>query len=114
MRSNIAVLPQRRENRILKRGDIYYADLCGLEQSLGSEQTGRRPVLIIQNDVGNFVEIEYQNASRREAIEFLKKMKIEAILQDKYGDIIKERLKKDKVFKENFTESLSNYKKKLM
>ena len=53
MRSNIAVLPQRRENRILKRGDIYYADLCGLEQSLGSEQTGRRPVLIIQNDVGN-------------------------------------------------------------
>ena len=53
MRSNISVLPQRRENRILKRGDIYYADLCGLEQSLGSEQTGRRPVLIIQNDVGN-------------------------------------------------------------
>lgn len=53
MKSNIAVLPQRRENRILKRGDIYYADLCGLEQSLGSEQTGRRPVLIIQNDVGN-------------------------------------------------------------
>ena len=27
MRSNIAVLPQRRENRILKRGDIYYVDL---------------------------------------------------------------------------------------
>lgn len=27
MRSNISVLPQRRENRILKRGDIYYADL---------------------------------------------------------------------------------------
>lgn len=53
MRNNLAVLPQRRENRILKRGDIYYADLCGLEQSLGSEQTGRRPVLIIQNDVGN-------------------------------------------------------------
>ena len=53
MSNNIAVLPQRRENRILKRGDIYYDDLCGLEQSLGSEQTGRRPVLIIQNDVGN-------------------------------------------------------------
>ena len=53
MSNNIAVLPQKRENRILKRGDIYYDDLCGLEQSLGSEQTGRRPVLIIQNDVGN-------------------------------------------------------------
>lgn len=65
-----------------------------------------------QNDVGNFVEIEYQNATRRDAINFLKKMKIETILQDKYGDIIKERLKKDKVFEEHFTESLSNYKKK--
>lgn len=53
MSNNIAVLPQRRENRILKGGDIYYDDLCGLEKSLGSEQTGRRPVLIIQNDVGN-------------------------------------------------------------
>lgn len=48
-----AVLSQKRGNRTLKRGDIYYADLCGLEQSLGSEQTGRRPVLVIQNDVGN-------------------------------------------------------------
>ena len=53
MKNNISILSQRKENRVLKRGDIYYADLCGLEQSLGSEQTGRRPVLIIQNDVGN-------------------------------------------------------------
>lgn len=53
MKNKIAVLSQRKENRILKRGDVYYADLCGLEQSLGSEQTGRRPVLVIQNDVGN-------------------------------------------------------------
>ena len=35
------------------RGDVYYADLTGIEQSMGSEQTGRRPVLVIQNDVGN-------------------------------------------------------------
>ena len=40
-------------NRIPKRGDIFYADLCGLEHSQGSEQTGRRPVMIIQNNVGN-------------------------------------------------------------
>ena len=53
MKNKIAVLSQRKENRILKRGDVYYADLCGVEQSLGSEQTGRRPVLVIQNDVGN-------------------------------------------------------------
>lgn len=35
---------------IVKRGDIYYADLRPV---LGSEQGGIRPVLIIQNDTGN-------------------------------------------------------------
>jgi len=34
----------------VKRGDIYYADLRPV---VGSEQGGIRPVLIIQNDVGN-------------------------------------------------------------
>jgi len=34
----------------VKRGDIYYADLSPV---VGSEQGGVRPVLIIQNDVGN-------------------------------------------------------------
>ena len=34
----------------VKRGDIYYADLSPV---VGSEQGGLRPVLIIQNDVGN-------------------------------------------------------------
>ena len=53
MKNNITVLSHRVKDRTLKRGDIYYADLCGIEQSLGSEQTGIRPVLIIQNDIGN-------------------------------------------------------------
>ena len=35
---------------IIRRGDIYYADLRPV---IGSEQGGVRPVLIIQNDVGN-------------------------------------------------------------
>ena len=35
---------------IIHRGDIYYADLRPV---IGSEQGGVRPVLIIQNDVGN-------------------------------------------------------------
>jgi len=35
---------------LLKRGDIYYADLRPV---VGSEQGGVRPVLIIQNDMGN-------------------------------------------------------------
>ena len=34
----------------IKRGDIYYADLSPV---VGSEQGGVRPVVIVQNDVGN-------------------------------------------------------------
>lgn len=35
---------------IIKRGDMYYADLSPV---VGSEQGGVRPVLIVQNDIGN-------------------------------------------------------------
>ena len=35
---------------IVKRGDIFYADLSPV---IGSEQGGIRPVIIIQNDIGN-------------------------------------------------------------
>lgn len=35
---------------VIKRGDIFYADLSPV---IGSEQGGVRPVLIVQNDVGN-------------------------------------------------------------
>lgn len=35
---------------MIKRGDIYYADLHG---SIGSEQGGVRPVVVVQNDKGN-------------------------------------------------------------
>ncbi|MBY0121162.1 MULTISPECIES: type II toxin-antitoxin system endoribonuclease NdoA [unclassified Bacillus (in: firmicutes)] len=35
---------------IVKRGDVYFADLSPV---VGSEQGGVRPVLIIQNDIGN-------------------------------------------------------------
>ncbi len=35
---------------IVKRGDIFYADLRPV---IGSEQGGIRPVLIVQNDIGN-------------------------------------------------------------
>jgi len=34
----------------VKRGDIFYADLSPV---VGSEQGGLRPVLIVQNDIGN-------------------------------------------------------------
>lgn len=35
---------------MIKRGDLYYADLSPV---IGSEQGGIRPVLIVQNDIGN-------------------------------------------------------------
>lgn len=34
----------------IKRGDVYYADLSPV---VGSEQSGIRPILVIQNDIGN-------------------------------------------------------------
>ena len=46
-------VPSERKREMLtniKRGDIFYADLSPV---VGSEQGGLRPVLIIQNDVGN-------------------------------------------------------------
>ena len=36
--------------RTINRGEIYYANLDG---TIGSEQSGVRPVIIVQNDVGN-------------------------------------------------------------
>ena len=38
------------ESMIVKRGDLFYADLSPV---VGSEQGGVRPVVIMQNDVGN-------------------------------------------------------------
>lgn len=35
---------------VVKRGDVYFADLSPV---VGSEQGGTRPVLILQNDIGN-------------------------------------------------------------
>jgi len=35
---------------VVKRGDIFYADLSPV---IGSEQGGTRPVLVVQNDIGN-------------------------------------------------------------
>lgn len=37
-------------DKVVKRGDIYYADLSPV---IGSEQGGVRPVIIVQNNIGN-------------------------------------------------------------
>ena len=44
----------------IKRGDIFYADLSPV---VGSEQGGIRPVLIVQNDVGNKFSPVFENGS---------------------------------------------------
>jgi mRNA interferase MazF len=42
--------PKGKLKMTIRRGDIFYADLSPV---IGSEQGGLRPVLIVQNDVGN-------------------------------------------------------------
>ncbi len=44
------ILSESENSVIVKRGDIFYADLSPV---IGSEQGGIRPVLVVQNDVGN-------------------------------------------------------------
>lgn len=48
--ANISVAPAAEQQTAVRRGDIYYADLSPV---VGSEQGGMRPVLIVQNNVGN-------------------------------------------------------------
>jgi len=43
-------LYMKRGKKMVRRGEIYYADLNPV---VGSEQGGTRPVLVVQNDVGN-------------------------------------------------------------
>ncbi|SDH05156.1 mRNA interferase MazF [Alteribacillus persepolensis] len=40
----------QQSKKVVKRGDVFFADLSPV---VGSEQGGVRPVLIIQNDIGN-------------------------------------------------------------
>lgn len=47
---NIDQLQDKSKDRIVLRGDLYYADLSPV---VGSEQGGLRPVLIVQNNTGN-------------------------------------------------------------
>lgn len=41
---------QKNRRMLIKRGDVFYANLSPV---IGSEQGGSRPVLILQNDIGN-------------------------------------------------------------
>lgn len=43
-------VPKKTMQTLIKRGDIFFADMG---DGIGSEQKGVRPVLVLQNDVGN-------------------------------------------------------------
>lgn len=78
---------------LIKRGDIFYADL---DPVVGSEQGGIRPVLIVQNNVGNkysptLVVLPLSTAKKiifpRISISRVQKHcpKIRSFLQSRYG-----------------------------
>jgi len=58
-------------------------------------------------DIGNYLEIEYQESDKKEALKFIKDLKLSLELQDKYGDIVYKKLKEDDNFKNNYAKKLS-------
>ena len=51
------------------------------------------------NDIGNYIEIEYQNSNKNEVLDFINKLGIKYEPKDKYGDIIKSKIEKSNKFK---------------
>ncbi len=66
----------------VKRGDLYYADLSPV---VGSEQGGVRPVLVVQNDVGNKFSPTVITAAVTSQLDKAKLPTHIAIPADKYG-----------------------------
>ncbi len=46
------------------------------------------------DDIGDYIEIEYQNSSREEALNFVKSLNIKLDFKEKYGDIARKRVNK--------------------
>ena len=65
---------------MVKRGEIYYADLSPV---VGSEQGGVRPVLVVQNDVGNRYSPTVIAAAMLEQIRTIDKQR----LKEKIGEL---------------------------
>ena len=62
-------------------------------------------------DIGNYLEIEYQDSDIKEAYNFIDTLNLNKELQDKYGDIISKKIKNDNKFKNEYNKRLSLYKK---
>lgn len=86
------------EKKVIRRGTIYYADLDPVR---GSEQGGYRPVLILQNNIGN----EYSPTVIIAAITSKTKTKLPTHVMRTEGDIfIEEYRKRKKKLEEELTE----------
>ena len=98
---------------IVKRGDIYYADLSPV---VGSEQGGIRPVLVIQNDIGNkysptviaaAITSQINKAKMPTHIELAAKdyglNKDSVILLEQIRTIDKRRLRENSIMKQHFS-----------
>lgn len=62
---------------MIKRGDVYYADL---DPVIGSEQKGHRPIIVIQNDIGNLYSpttiAAMVTSSQKKKLPILHKMRV--------------------------------------
>ena len=76
------------EHKEVKRGEVFYADLSPV---VGSEQGGVRPVLIVQNDVGNRYSPTVIDADRKglspydcspEALDEIRAIKAAIVVKD--------------------------------
>ena len=98
-------LKKRTHSVVVRRGDVFFADLGDKSTgNRGSEQSGVRPVLILQNDVGNrfsrtvivgSISSQIQKASLPTHVEVSKKdglKKDSVILLEQIRTIDKERL----------------------
>lgn len=78
----VSALQEKKAN--IRRGDIFYADLSPV---LGCEQGGVRPVLVIQNDIGNkysptLIVAAITSKPKRELPTHIEVLSIEALQKD--------------------------------
>jgi len=78
----VSALQEKKAN--IRRGDIFYADLSPV---LGCEQGGVRPVLVIQNDIGNkysptLIVAAITSKPKRELPTHVEVLSIEALQKD--------------------------------
>lgn len=66
----------------------------------------------IFEDLGSYIEIEYQNSSKEEAYNFIDRLQLNLELQEKYGDIVYKKIKEDDVYKKIYINKINSYKNK--